>query len=239
MRYLLLLDYDGTLTPIVSQPDKAKLKAAHKKTLQQLIKDQRFMLAIVTGRTLKKIKTLLGLSNITYICNHGFEIKYKNKLFIQPQAKKSQAILKKIKALLAKELKPYQGFLLEDKKYTLSIHYRQVKPSQTKNFKKTVLKTVTPFLKQIRMTTGKKVFELRPPIKWDKGQAVLWLMARLKDKFTPVYIGDDTTDEDAFKALKNKGLTFHVGQGKTLAKQKLKNTTEVYSFLKNMLRSKA
>ena len=91
---------------------------------------------------------------------------------------------------------------------------------------------------KIKINSGKKVYEIRPPIMWDKGKVALWLLARQqflleRNKILPVYIGDDVTDEDAFKALKKKGLTIFVGErASSEAEYYLKTTEEVAEFLR-------
>ena len=102
--------------------------------------------------------------------------------------------------------------------------------------------TTRPFVyhHKIKLTQGKKVFEIRPPVKWDKGKAVLWLLKKLSKgkKDVPIYIGDDKTDEDAFLALRKKGITIRVGRSNnTYANRCIDNVNGVYKFIKSMLKS--
>ena len=201
-------------------------------------KSPQIKIAIVSGRKLSDVKKLVGLNNILYAGNHGFEIKGPGINIVHPQAKKIKPVLKKISTLLKKNLKNIKGAIVEDKKLSLSIHYRLVKPKDLKKLALLFKKTVAPFKKQTKLTYGKKIFEVRPKINWHKGKAVLFLLKKLVKgkKTTPIYIGDDLTDEDAFKALHKKGLTIRVGKSKSSqAKKFVKDVNAVYQFLENML----
>ncbi len=237
MRYLIFLDYDGTLTPIVKKPHLAKLTAKQKSFLKKLAENPDVLITIVSGRKLADVKKLVGIANIFYAGNHGFEISGPKTNIIHPKAQASKPILKKIKKALTSAVKGIKGALVEDKTYTLSLHYRLVKSKDHKKLEKIFKNIISPYLKSktIRITHGKKVFEVRPNVDWNKGQAVRWLIKKLGKgkKYTPIYIGDDTTDEDAFKLLKKKGVTLRVGKIKeTSAKNFLKDINDVYKFLK-------
>ncbi len=104
--------------------------------------------------------------------------------------------------------------MLEDKGATLSLHYRLVDGWQVAGLKKDLSEVVGPFKERglVKVTTGKKVIELRPQIDWDKGRAVEWILGR--EPFTstfPIYIGDDETDRDGFRAVNGIGTSIYVG----------------------------
>jgi len=237
MKLLLFLDYDGTLTPIVAKPHLAKLTRSRRAFLKKISRNPEVILTVVSGRQLKDLKKLVGLSGIYYAGNHGFEMIGPKTKTIHPKAKAAIPVLRKIKAELIKRLKGIKGVLVEDKKLTLSLHYRLVKTPQVKKVSRIFKQIVKPYIKskKIRITSGKKVFEVRPNVNWNKGQAVLWFLKKLAQgkKALPVYIGDDTTDEDAFKALKKRGLTIRVGKQKgSAAKYFIKNVDQVYKLLR-------
>ena len=149
----------------------------------------------------------------------------------------------KIAPTVAK-LSAIKGIFIEDKGLSLSVHYRLADRIQIPRIK-TILQEATilyALRDKIRIKSGKEVFEIRPWADWDKGKVVLWLLARWKFSLkgrdiVPIYIGDDKTDEDAFKVLKNKGLTIFVGSPNkdSFAQYYLKNTQEVKEFLKEIL----
>jgi len=238
---VLFLDYDGTLTPIVESPSKALISKQTKHLLKRLSANYRCKLAIISGRSLKDIKKRVGLKNIIYSGNHGLEIEGPSIRFEVLFSFNYKTIIKQIKKELNKRLSPINGVLLEDKGFSLSLHYRLVDKKRIPFVKTTFDMVVSPYLNnKIKIKTGKKVFEIMPAVEWDKGKVALWLLNKLKlhlgnRQILPIYVGDDVTDEDAFKALKREGLTIFIGSPKkSNAKYYLKNTKEVFEFLKRL-----
>jgi len=244
----LFLDYDGTLAPIVRVPDNAVIPNATKELLRQLSKTPDCKVAIVSGRSLKDVSRRVGLKDVVYVGNHGFQVKGPKIRFKSPLLFRYRRKLKEIKAELKKSISAIKGVLIEDKGFSLSVHYRPVD-------KKDIPKVETGFYgatflyefdNSVRINSGKMILEVLPPLNWDKGKAVQWLLSNRpfvkrnkKMKTLPIYIGDDTTDEDAFKWLKDKGLTIFVGKPKkTKARFYLKDTSEVAEFLDLVLESK-
>jgi trehalose-phosphatase len=240
---MLFLDYDGTLTPIVSMPDKAFISQEVKELLNKLSKSPKCKLAIISGRALKDIKNIIGLKGNIYSGNHGLEIEGPKIKFEPLVSLRYKAILEQIKNGLNKKLSFINGAFVEDKGLSLSLHYRLVDKEDIPQVKTIFHETIILYLvrNKIKIKTGKMVLEVRPPSEWDKGKIVLWLLARqkfaVKDKnFVPIYIGDDKTDEDAFKVLKNKGITVFVGEPKSsYAQYYLGDSNEVKEFLKRIL----
>jgi trehalose-phosphatase len=242
----LFLDYDGTLTPIVETPDKAVIPRKTMEILRGLSKNPHCRVAIISGRALKDIKNKIGLEGIIYTGNHGLEIEGPKIKFKALVSMRYMAILKKIKTILKKKLSKIKGAIIEDKGLTLSVHYRLVDIKNAWLVKTIFHETLAYYIvsNKVKIRHGKKVLEMRPPLEWDKGKIVLWLLARLKfilgkEPCAPIYIGDDATDEDAFRALKNTGLTVFVGDSKSShAKYYLRNTQEVTEFLEQILKIK-
>lgn len=245
-RVSIFLDFDGTLSPIASTPQQAFLSSKTKELLKALSKNPRFNTAIISGRALKDIKEKVGLKNIIYVGNHGAQIEGPKIKFSSMISQRSRIILERIKSGLAKKLSSIRGVILEDKGFSLSLHYRMVDKKDVAQVKTILHEAVIIYLvtNKIKLKTGKMVFEISFPSKWDKGKVVMWLLARQrfaagKESLVPIYLGDDKTDEDAFKALKNKGLTIFIGRPKpSHAQFYLKNTREVVLFLDNILRLK-
>jgi trehalose-phosphatase len=235
----LFLDYDGTLTPIRQKPSLGRIAKRAKNILHELSENPNCKLAIISGRSLKDVSRMVGLDNAIYGGNHGLELKGPQIRFKSPVTKKHRAILKKLNRVLRNKLRSIKGILIEDKGLSLCIHYRLVAPKKIPLLKD-VFRQATAFnlrRNEIRVRPGKMVLEVCPPVEWDKGKAVLWLLQNvsfLEDaSVMPVYIGDDLTDEDAFKLLKNSGLTIFVGKPKkSNARYYIKNTNEVLDFLR-------
>ncbi len=237
---ILFLDYDGTLTPIVSTPEKAFISQEVKGLLNELSKSPTCKLAIISGRSLSDIKALVGLKDIIYAGNHGLEIEGPKIKFESQVSPRLKSIIRHIYEDAVSKLSKIKGVLIEDKGLTISVHYRLVDEKDIREFLSIFNEITGSYIvrSKIKINTGKKVYEIRPPVMWDKGKVVLWLLAREeflsgKNKIFPVYIGDDVTDEDAFKALKNKGLTIFVGeQSNSAAQYYLKTIEEVTEFLR-------
>lgn len=236
----LFLDFDGTLSPIASTPDEATLPKENKLLLEKLVKIKRCRVAIVSGRALADVRHHVLLKDLIYVGNHGFEIAGQDISFESICSPEVNSVLDRIKSELAVNFSKIKGALIEDKGLTISLHYRLVSPEEVPLVQKTFEKVCKPFeqKKEIVVFAGKKVLEIRPPILWNKGAAVMWLLQKYKiplGKNSPcIYIGDDTTDEDAFNSLQGIGVTVLVGGNesvKSKAGYYLNNTHEVTSFL--------
>ncbi len=238
-RAILFLDYDGTLTPIVKSPKLAVLPANTRKLLESLVKH--FKVVIISGRSLADVKGSIKLEGIYYVGNHGLEISGPKVKLVKRGAKRASPAITKICRELREGLIKIEGAFVEDKGLSASLHYRLVRPGQIVHLKRNFERIVKPYTASgaIKVTHGKKIFEIRPNVEWDKGKATLWIIDIVDPgrELTPIYIGDDQTDEDAFLALKNKGITVLISEKprKTHAKFFLRNVDEVKIFLKALL----
>lgn len=226
------LDYDGTLTPIVSRPEQAILSEKTKTLLLALKKNPRFLLAIVSGRSLKDIRNLVGLKKIYYVGNHGLEI-------FTPQRGTKQIIseevfqeFSRIRNRLNSLMKDVDGIHIENKGCILAIHYRNVDPRRVPPILMALKKEIENSGHPLCLGFGKMVFEIRPESNINKGIAVLELLNQIdRDEVLPLYIGDDQTDEDAFKILK-RGITIFVGlPTHSFAQYYVIDPVEVHAFL--------
>jgi trehalose-phosphatase len=193
----------------------------------------------VSGRALADLKRKVGLKGLIYVGNHGLEIEGAAWHHAVKGIGGYKKHLRSISSRLRRGLKGIDGALLEDKGLTLSVHYRRVKPKDILRFKRLVTDIARPYIleKAIKMNKGKKVFEIKPCLDWNKGKAVLWLLRRLGrgKRMWPVYVGDDTTDEDAFAALKGRGLTVVVGRRTgSKAGYFLKSQAEIVALLERL-----
>ena len=239
----IFLDYDGTLTPITKTPQQAILSKEMKRTLKILAQNPHCILIVISGRALSNLKKMIRLKNIIYIGSHGLEFGDLHTAFSIPISLKYKTILKQIKNKLSDKLANIKGILIEDKKFSLCLHYRSVNKKNiliTKNIFKQVVATYKAQQK-LRVLTGKKILEIIPDTFWNKGKFVSLILDLLQtifklDHIIPLYIGDDITDEYAFSALKNRGITIFVGKPKqTQAKYYLKNPVEVKALLKKIV----
>ena len=233
-RIFFFFDYDGTLTPIVSHPEEAILSKEIKSLLLALKKNPRYILAIVTGRSIEDIRNRVGLKGIYYIGNHGLEIFEPKKGIKQLFPLGVVPELKKIRDELSRQFMGIEGIFIEDKKSILAIHYRNADlrwvPSILMAIKQKLKNSVAP----LGLGFGKYVVEVRPNSTVNKGTAVLELLDQFnQDEVLPLYIGDDQTDEDAFRVLNRRGITIFVGlSGNSSAQYYVNDPLEVHEFLR-------
>ncbi|HEY4674160.1 MAG TPA: trehalose-phosphatase [Nitrososphaerales archaeon] len=230
----LFLDFDGTIAPIESTPEKAFLPSAVRKILISLHKTGRCRVSIVSGRTLSDVGQMVNIEGLYYAGNHGFEIAGPNLKFKYRLAKEQKESLQELFNGLQKSLRGISGILIEDKKYSLSIHYRLVNSSEAAYIRKAV-KELAGSYPSVKLTRGKMVLEVRPKVEWNKGDAVETVRQNFRKKGLPIYVGDDETDEDAFRKL-SKGITVRVGRSKaSVARYYINGNLQVYVLLERIL----
>jgi trehalose 6-phosphate phosphatase len=232
----IFLDYDGTLTPIVSRPDQAVLMESTRAILRTLA--AKMPVAILSGRDLKDVRKRVAIDGIVYAGSHGFDI-------AGPCGLRRQEATEFLPALdfaekeLREKLVGIEGALIERKCFSIAAHYRKVNESDFRKLERDISEIAARH-RELRRIDGKKVYELLPNIDWDKGKAVLWLLGTLgleRAKVRPIYIGDDRTDEDAFRALEPYGVRILVSEQPrpTAASYSLKDPTEVERFLRELV----
>jgi trehalose-phosphatase len=203
-RLALFLDYDGTLTPIVERPEAAVLGEDMREVLRRLA--ARHPVAIVSGRDLEDVRARVGLEDVHYAGCHGFEIAGPRGNRVHGAAAAAAPQLGAAADQVAHDIRGLPGVQLERKRFTLAVHYRRARAADVPAVR-AALERAQARHPALRVTAGKKVLELQPDVDWDKGRAVLWLIETLGvEDALPVYIGDDVTDEDAFRALAGRGL---------------------------------
>jgi trehalose 6-phosphate phosphatase len=205
-------DYDGTLSPIVTDYRKAGLPAATRDALAALA--ARMPVAIISGRDRADVAARVDLPDIYYAGSHGFDISGPGGLRETPKAGAAalDAIATAAPALTA-AVGAIPGARVEPKTFSIAVHYREVAPDRVAEVE-AAADMVAADHPALRLGRGKMVIELQPRADWDKGRAVDWLLANTAmgaGDPLPVYLGDDLTDEDAFAALAGRGLGIAVG----------------------------
>jgi alpha,alpha-trehalase len=239
-RPALFLDYDGTLTPIVERPEDARLDDAMRAALGAAA--AAMPVAIVSGRDLDDVRALVGLDELIYAGSHGFDIQGPDLRLELPEGVDALEDLEQATGRLRERLADLDGAQVERKRFAIAVHYRRVADADVARVEDAVAATARG-LPALRRTGGKKVFELRPDIDWDKGRAVDWLLGQLGldgPDVLPIYVGDDQTDEDAFRALAERGglgILVAAEPGPSSAAFRLRDTEAVRGLLRHLAES--
>jgi trehalose 6-phosphate phosphatase len=236
----LMLDYDGTLVPLAPTPAQARPSAELLRILKKLGGLPHYKVAVISGRTLSDLANLLPVPGIFLIGGHGVEVRSPaGEVTYLLDHKHITKIINKLEQLARYCLNDKKGFLLENKGYSLALHYRLAQPSMVQGVLNKFMELSKPLVKKhdLNILLGKKVLEIRPSA-IHKGKAVSYLQ-QLYPHSLAVYFGDDTTDEDAFRALK-EGLSILVSPRNRVsaAKFKLNSPLEVLKFLTFLLEKK-
>ncbi len=192
----LLTDIDGTLAPIVATPDAVEISGELRGLLRHLSGGCR-VVAGISGRAAVDAFRLVGLEEIVYYGNHGFEVLRGGEVEVVPEAAPYEEKVEELEKRAKEELGPLGAFV-EEKGITLSVHYRNVSTEIGERCKEFVEREGERL--GLRVTVGRGVAEVRPPIQADKGTAV----RKIVEEYEPekaLFIGDDTTDLDAFREL--------------------------------------
>ncbi|CAI0546686.1 unnamed protein product [Linum tenue] len=258
-KIVVFLDYDGTLSPIVDDPNSAFMSDEMRAAVREVAKC--FPTAIISGRSREKVKEFVQLSNVYYAGSHGMDImapprpvkscegntptvvmdKKGTEVLFQP-AKSFLPAIQKILTELEEETAKIKGAMVEDNRFCVSVHFRHVKDEDYQILEEKV-RSVLENYAGFHLCWGKKVMEIRPTIEWDKGHAVEYFLETLglsNSDVLPVYIGEDRTDEDAFKVIQRRGQGYPIIVTSipkdTKASYSLIDPSEVLTFLLRLAR---
>ena len=239
---LLLSDFDGTLCELRDDPEAVRLPAARRDALSTLARRPEVSVGIVSGRRAADVRHRAGLDGPVYYAGlHGMEIVGPDGGFTVDRLAAHRGRLQKTAADLAAAVRPFDGAFLEDKDLSIALHVRAAAPDDRNRAEETFWSLVSPALDagHLRVQRGHHVFELLPDIAWNKGNAVRWIQAdaarRLAGPPRPVYLGDDRTDEHAFEAVGDRGVTVIVGRAPSAATYRLPHPAAVERFLDRLV----
>ena len=243
----VFLDYDGTLTPIVSDPAKAYLPNDMSDAIIDLT--ELYPVSIVTGRGRSCIRNFLGdhlCSKLSIASSHGFDIHLKNGEYLHVG---DNSILEQFDAFKSDLRDSFSEFplgcSLEDNEFSMSVHYRNVNEADHL-LVECLLDRVLEGYPHLVRKGGKMVMEVRLGVDWNKGKAVDWILRKLECNPATcfvVYIGDDVTDEDAFETLNahyDQHLSVIVASEQdigrpTHAEYRMRDQNEVLKFLLKLI----
>lgn len=242
---LLLADYDGTLAKIVGRPEDAVLSTAVRQILIKLSRKSNISTGVISGRRIADLKSLVAIEGIYYAGNHGMEIEGPGLNFVSPGAEAARPVIAGLAREFGTALKSIAGVIIQEKGFSLSVHYRLTRPEDEGTVTAAVQRVTAPHVKrgEIKVYGMKKVWEVRPPIDWDKGRAADFIGGQIRARLNlsgllTIYLGDDTTDEDAFRVVRPpNGWSIFVGEANraSAADYFLNSTAEVETFLARLL----
>jgi trehalose 6-phosphate phosphatase len=201
-RPVVFLDFDGTLSPIVPRHDEAAILPAARAAVERLA--ARVPVVVVSGRGREDVARRVGLPHLIYAGSHGFDIAGPG--IEHRVAPELPPLVARVAARLAAEVAPIAGAEVEPKEWTVAVHFRRVAAGEVAAVEAAVDRAVAAHEELVK-AGGKMVWEVRPAFPWDKGRAVLHVLVALGlggAEVLPVYVGDDLTDEDAFRALRGR-----------------------------------
>jgi trehalose 6-phosphate phosphatase len=207
---VLGLDFDGTLAPIVDDPTESAITGRARELLGKLAAHPRVLVAVVSGRELDDLVDRVGIEGPVYAGNHGLELRVGEETLVHPEAARQQATIQQLVEELRERLEDVPGSDVEDKGLSATVHYRQGSDAAD-DVVSTVETLVDEAETDVRVSSGKEIREIRPSVEWDKGAAMQLLRDRAPDGYQSLYVGDDTTDEDAFRAVQPDGVGIRVG----------------------------
>lgn len=205
-----VFDLDGTLINMADRPDDVVVPQTLLTDLDQLRQRAGNRLAIVSGRALLDLERLLPIPALTLVGNHGIEYRIAGHYGRMPLSASATTSLETIRPHLEALSRRVPGLLLEDKRWTLSVHVRAVADALQSQVKTELLKSLQPH-PSLELRPAEACWEIRPIQGADKGRALQWLNQRW-DYPSPLWVfGDDLTDEDAFRAAGSEAYTVIVG----------------------------
>ncbi|HNW45711.1 MAG TPA: trehalose-phosphatase [Elusimicrobiales bacterium] len=208
---LVALDFDGTLAALAETPGQARLEPEFKAALKALAGLPGVSVFILSGRALASVRKLVGLKRLYYGGNHGIELEGPGFAWCDAVAHKMRKKLAGTAAELRERFPAETGVLVEDKVFSVSVHYRNLKLAYARGFLGHMGVLMAEKRKGLLWRRGHKVFEALPRGAAHKGRALELLQKRLGGPLG-LAVGDDLSDEDMFRALAGRGITVRVGR---------------------------
>lgn len=214
-KLLLCLDYDGTLSEITEVPAEARPAPLIRSSLERLVRHRsRIEIAIISGRELDTLHELLGIErSIWLIGTHGLEMSdYSGRRQLVPGAQDFAKDVERLRRWMKQEIKQTSRLVVEEKRLALALHYRSAEPAAATVARDALSGFVSRECPRLKILSGNMVDEILPRNIGGKGFAVRWMQNSMAQRADSIaYLGDDTTDEDAFFELRADGVTIFVG----------------------------
>jgi trehalose-phosphatase len=240
---VLSFDVDGTLAPIVVRPALAQVPKATRRVIASLVTRPGVIIILISGRGALDAKRVVGVDRVWTVGNHGAEvIDPAGNTTVDAAVSRYAEGMARTAQTLVPLVAPIRGVLLENKTWTLSVHYRTADDGVVPRLRGIVENVAAQ--QGLIVTEGKKVFEIRPPVGVNKGTAISRLVGDLGG-FGPgasvLFAGDDITDEDAFRFLREHhraAVTICVGERvDTAAEFTFRDTERLRRLLERIART--
>jgi trehalose 6-phosphate phosphatase len=239
---LLMLDVDGTLAPIVLRPSLAQVPEETRRVLASLVTRPGVFVVLVSGRAASDARRVVGVENVWTIGNHGAEVmRPTGEITVDAGVARYAEPVAQTARTLEPLLESFDGVALENKRWTLSVHYRAADDAIVPRLRDEVDRVAARH--NLRVTQGKKVFEIRPPVPVDKGTGIQRVVGELhasSDDASLLFAGDDATDEDAFQMLRAqfpRAVTIQIGdQSNTAAEFRFAAPDQLRALLERIAR---
>ena len=225
---VLCTDFDGTLAPIVEQPDEAAISPGNRDLLRTLGEHDAVRVGVVSGRALDDVRSRVELPSLAYAGNHGLELARpgSDRDVVHPIAARRRPLLATVCDEIGARLSDVEGCFVENKSITASVHYRRAPSEAVPRVRETVGEVLDEMASgRLHAEHGKAVVEIHQAIPWNKGAAVSLL--RGSSARPAVYLGDDTTDETVFERFGREDVGIHVGDGPTAASYRIEEQAAV------------
>jgi trehalose 6-phosphate phosphatase len=223
----LLLDFDGTLVALRRRPGDVRFSERGKRLLKRLVLNKKFFVAVVSGRDLKGLETLVGVEGVHCVGLHGAEREGESVIL----SKTARQDLLRAKRDVRSKMQALPRVWIEEKGLSFAVHYRGARQATVQVANRTLRQILVPVQNTLRVLNGDKVWEVMPRELPGKGVAARNLLARLPEATVAMYFGDDDTDEEAFAVLPDQ-ITVAVGRERTTrARFYLRSPAEVLQCL--------
>jgi trehalose-phosphatase len=225
----LFLDFDGTLVRLEERPTDVRLAAATRRALARLARVPRLGVFVISGRRRRDLRERIGVSGLDYLGLHGWENGQNPGLGAQTRSLIGDAMKE-----LAGRLNGTPGLWIEDKGSAFALHYRGAADDAIHRGRVSLIRTLEPLSGRLRMLEGDHIWEVLPGEIPGKGAAARRVWRMIRPAALPIYVGNDSTDEPAYRALAG-GITVQVGHPRpSHAHFRLRHPGEVRRFLEKI-----